>query len=184
MYHVKQQAVYSKNVNLHPIFLVLSCHIRPIYNGKVMNMPPWRPQMCSNPGLCRSAADPGPPPVRDSSFDVRTPAKPSDLPGSKAGVRVVLLTMTVILDLREQRGRSFKTSSPFIQVKQDYGKSRQVCSLEEKLLLTDAPGVTEPVKSRTTRHHDIREPSNPSKAARPVHYLVPTLPSPSACTTT
>lgn len=46
--------------------------------------------------------------------------------------------MTVILDLKEQRGRSFKTSSPSIQVKQDYRKNRQVCNLEQKLLFFDS----------------------------------------------
>lgn len=95
--------------------------------------------------------------------------------------------MTVILDLKEQRGRNFKTSSPSIQVKQDYWKNRQVCNLEQKLLLTDAPGVTEPVKNRTTRHRDVRvpvrEPPNPPKEARLVHYLVPMFTSPSACKT-
>lgn len=95
--------------------------------------------------------------------------------------------MTVILDLKEQRGRSFKTSSPSIQVKQDYQKNRQVCNLEQKLLLTAAPGAMEPVKSRADGHRDVavpvREPSNPQKEASPVHYLVPTFPPPSACQT-
>lgn len=90
--------------------------------------------------------------------------------------------MTVILDLKEQRGRNFKTSSPSIQVKQDYWKNRQVCNLEQKLLLTDAPGVTEPAKNRTTRHRDVRVPvREPPKEARHVHYLVPMFTS--ACKT-
>lgn len=58
----------------------------------------------------------------------------SHLPGYKPGLQIILLTMTVILDLEEQRGRNFKTSSPSIQVKQDYRKNRQVCNLEQKLL--------------------------------------------------
>lgn len=58
----------------------------------------------------------------------------SHLPGYKPGLQIILLTMTVILDLKEQRGRNFKTSSPSIQVKQDYRKNRQVCNLEQKLL--------------------------------------------------
>lgn len=108
-------------------------------------------------------------------------------PGYKPGLQIVLLTMTVILDLKEQRGRSFKTSSPSIQVKQDYRKNRQVCNLEQKLLLTAAPGAMEPVKSRADGHRDVavpvREPSNPQKEASPVHYLVPKFPPPSACQT-
>ena len=111
----------------------------------------------------------------------------SHLPGYKPGLQIILLTMTVILDLKEQHGRSFKTSSPSIQVKQDYRKNRQVRNLEQKLLLTDAPGVTEPVKNRTSGHRDVRvpvsEPSNPQKEARLVHYLVPVFTSPSACKT-
>lgn len=63
----------------------------------------------------------------------------SHLPSYKPGLQIILLTMTVILDLKEQRGRIFKTSSPSIQVKQDYQRNRQVCNLEQKLLLTDAP---------------------------------------------
>lgn len=106
----------------------------------------------------------------------------SHLPGYKPGLQIILLTMTVILDLKEQRGRNFKTSSPSIQVKQDYWKNRQVCNLEQKLLLTDAPGVTEPAKNRTTRHRDVRVPiGEPPKEARHVHYLVPMFTS--ACKT-
>ena len=94
----------------------------------------------------------------------------SHLPGYTPGLRILLLTTTVILDLKEQRGRNFKTGSPSIQVKQDYWKNRQVCNLEQKLLLTDAPGATEPAQNRTTRHRHVpapgREPSNPQKEAK------------------
>lgn len=56
MYHVKQ--AYSKNVNLHPISLVLSYHIRPIYNGKTLRYCCEESMFACSWVFCKQTAEP------------------------------------------------------------------------------------------------------------------------------
>lgn len=113
----------------------------------------------------------------------------SHLPGYKPGLQVILLTMTVILDLKEQCGRSLRQAPPPFKWNRIIGrkkKNRQVCNYSNRsCFLTDAFRAI-PVKNRTARHEGvrvpIREPNNPQKK-QDVQHLAPVLTSSSACRT-
>lgn len=150
MYHVKQQAVYSKMQIYIQFFW--SCHVTldPFTMAKSRTYR-FEDRKHVQTWVCAHLRQ------TQSHLPWEIPAlmwkqQQSHLPGYKPGLQIVLLTMTVILDLKEQRGRRLRQAPPPFKWNRITGKKWTGMQLATVAAFDWCTRSDEPAKTRTPGH--------------------------------